>query len=93
MSCGSDKVPWSSLTNGVGSTAAPGPPHVFGNHNVNVKRRDKLPKKLEKKLKDFESPPTTTSSEASDTDTSNPKENGCAIHFFFQLCLGNVLNT
>ncbi len=51
-------VPWSKLSNGTSSVSAPGPPDSTtqnSNNHVNEKRMTKMPKKLEQKLKEFDS--------------------------------------
>ena len=63
---GDSKVPWSKLTSGTSSSSAPGRPHMSDVHCVKEKRKDKIPKKLEKKLREFDNSSGTSDSDAKD---------------------------
>ncbi len=67
------KVPWSKLTSGSSSLSAPGPPHMQDNQCVNEKRKDNIPRKLEKKLREF------GGSDSSGTSDSDAKDVGYII--------------
>ena len=62
-------VPWSALNNGQSSSSAPGPPDRTTSVHVKTKRKGKMPKKLEEKLRGFDS----HSSDTSDSDSKGAR--------------------